>query len=70
MHVKCDSPLILVPGSLFEVVGSELSPAYVSEIQGSLSMQYGEGCEVFGGCGSVITFPSCLREGAVIWKNC
>lgn len=59
VHVKCNSPLVLVPGGLFEVVGSELSPAYVSEILGSLSVQYSEGCEVLGGCGSVL---ACLRQ--------
>ena len=59
MHVKSDSPSVLVPGGLFEVVGSELSPAYVSEILGSLSVQYSEGCEVLRVCGSVI---ACLRQ--------
>lgn len=65
MHVKCDSPLVLVPGGLFEVVGSELSPAYVSEILGSLSMQCSEDCEVLGGCGSVI---ACLRRHLCLSK--
>lgn len=76
MHVKYDSPLVLIPGGLFEVVGSELSSAYVSEILGSLRAQCSEGCEVLGGCGSVI---ACLRyhlcysllveAGAVLWKR-
>lgn len=59
VRVKCDSPLVLVPGGLFEVVGSELSPAYVSEILGSLSVQCSDGCEVLRGCGSVI---ACLMQ--------
>lgn len=59
MRVKCDSPLVLVPGGLFEVVGSELSPVYVSEILGSLSVQCSDGCEVLGVCGSV---TACLMQ--------
>lgn len=49
---EVNSPLVLVSGGPFEVVGSELLPAYVSEILGSLSVQCSDGCEMLGGCGS------------------
>lgn len=76
VHVKCDSPLVLIPGGLFEVVGSELSSAYVSEILGSLSEQCSEGCEVLGGCRSIIAclthhfcYSLLVETGAVLWKR-
>lgn len=40
------------------------SPAHVSEILGSLSVQYSEGCEVLGGSGSVIACLTPLPQQA------
>lgn len=69
---EVNSPSVLLPGGPFEVVGSELLPAYVSEILGSLSVQCSDGCEMLGGCGFITV---CLIQrfcyeltGGVLWK--
>lgn len=70
---EVNSPLVLVPGGPFEVVGSELLPAYVSEILGSLSVQCSDGCEMLGGCGFIticLIQHLCYSEltGGVLWE--
>lgn len=70
---EVNSPSVLLPGGPFEVVGSELLPAYVSKILGSLSVQCSDGCEMLGGCGFITV---CLIQrfcyeltGGVLWKT-